>query len=95
MKVTVEFLSMPIITKIIGSKSVTLSFSGRTIDDLLYHITHEYGEKVGRFLLDETGKLDMTLKILLNKKEWIPRERTNRSLQDNDVVTIMMLVGGG
>lgn len=95
MKITVEFLSMPVITKIIGSKSVTLSFSGNTIDDLLSHITNKYGEEVRRFLLDDTGKLDMTLKILLNKKEWIPREGTNRPLRDSDVVTIMMLVGGG
>ena len=95
MKITVEFLSMPIITKVIGSKSVNLSFSGDTIDDLLSHITNKYGEEVRRFLLDDTGKLDMTLKILLNKKEWIPREGTNRLLRDSDVITIMMLVGGG
>ncbi|MFC2155757.1 MoaD/ThiS family protein [Acidobacteriota bacterium] len=95
MKITVEFLSMPIITKVIGSKSVTLSFSGSTVDDLLSHITNKYGEKVRRFLLDDTGKLDMTLKILLNKKEWIPRERFDRCLGDGDLVTIMMLVGGG
>ena len=95
MKVTVEFLSLPKVTKIVGSKSVTCNFSGSNIADLMHEITNRYGEEVRRFLFDESGKLDMTLKILLNKKEWISREQTNKPLKDGDVVTIMMLVGGG
>lgn len=95
MKVTVEFLSLPKIVRIIGGKSVALNFQGRSITDLLDEIRNKYGEEVGRFLLDESGKLDMMLKILLNKKDWISRDQTGKSLKDGDLVTIMMLVGGG
>jgi molybdopterin converting factor small subunit len=95
MKVTVEFLSLPKITKITGGKSVPLDFRGGSISDLIDEIASRYGEEVRRFLLDDSGKLDMTLKVLLNKKEWIKREHLNKSLNDGDLVTIMMLVGGG
>ncbi len=95
MKVTVEFLSLPKITKITGGKSVTIDFRGGAVVDLVNEIADRYGEEVRRFLLDDAGKLDMTLKVLLNKKEWIKREQMDKSLNDGDVVTIMMLVGGG
>ena len=97
MRVTVEFLSLPVITRMIGKKSLTLNFSGNTstINDIILKMTDMYGEKVGSFLLEEAGKLDMTLKIHLNREEWIPRDQLNRTLKDGDLVTIMMLVGGG
>ena len=95
MKITVEFLSLPNITKIIGSKSVSLNFTGRTIKDLINEITNKYGEKVRGFLLDESGNLDMILKVHLNKKEWISTDLMDRQLKDGDLITIMMLVGGG
>ena len=97
MRVTVEFLSLPVITRIIGKKSLSLNFPGdsSTINDILNKITDIYGEKVGSFLLGEAGKLDMTLKIHLNREEWIPGDQLDRTLRDGDLVTIMMLVGGG
>lgn len=95
MKITVDFLSMPIVTKIIGSKKVSLDFYGQTINDLLHHIIDKYGEKLGRFLMDENGKLDMVFQVYLNGKERIPRDRMDKILQDGDQVTLMMLVGGG
>ncbi len=95
MKITVEFLSFPNITRILGSRVLTLNFSGQTIDDLIHEITDRYGEEVHRFLLDESSKLDRVFKILLNKKDWISRDQMDRTLEDGDQVTIMMLVGGG
>lgn len=95
MKITVEFLSLPLVTRITGSKSVNLDFRGRNIGDLIGEIVKKYGEEVRRFLLDDSGKLDVTLKLLLNKKQWLSREQTDTLLKDGDTVTIMMLVGGG
>lgn len=95
MKITVEFLSLPVITRVVGGKTVTMQFPGRTVGDLIGEIVKKYGEDVGRFLLDDSGKLDMTLKILLNKKQWLTREQTDTPLAEGDTVTLMMLVGGG
>ncbi len=95
MKIAVEFLSLPVVTKIAGGKSILFDFHGRTIEDLMNEIVTRYGEKVRGFLLDESGKLDRIFKVLLNKKEWISRDQMNKTLKDGDKVTIMMLVGGG
>jgi len=95
MKITVEFLSLPIVTKIVGSKLLSLDFPGQTINELIDEIIDRYGPELRRFLFDESGKLDRTFKVHLNKKEWIPREQMNKILKDGDQVTLMMLVAGG
>jgi len=95
MKINVEFLSVPTVTKIIGSKSLAVDFSGRTIDDLINEIGNRYGQSVRRFLLDESGKLDRMFKVLLNKKEWLRGDSMKKPLKNDDHVTIMMLVAGG
>jgi molybdopterin converting factor small subunit len=95
MKVTVEFLSLPKITRIIGSKSVSVNFSGTTIIDLFNEITDQYGEELKEFLFDKSGNLDTVFKVMLNKKQWIPGDKLDTPLQEGDRVTLMMLVGGG
>lgn len=93
--ISVEFLSVPIITKIVGGKRLSLDFPGQTVDDLIDEMIDRYGQKLRRFLLDDSGKLDSVFKILLNKKEWIRREQMSTPLKDGDQVTLMMLVAGG
>lgn len=95
MNIDVEFLSMPIITKIIGSKTLSLDFPGHTVEDLINQIVNTYGQRIREFLLDETNKLDRAFMILLNKKEWIRRDQIDKTLNEGDQVTIMMLIGGG
>ena len=62
------------------------------IDDF---IVEKYGKDVKKFLLDETGHLDMMFRVLCNKDEWLHRDQLQRPLRDGDHVTIMMLVAGG
>lgn len=95
MKITVEFLSLPNVVKMVGSKNVAIEFNGRTVDDLIRSVCEKYGSKVQQFLLDETGHLDMSFAITINKQEWIRREQMSRTLCDGDQVTIMMLAAGG
>jgi molybdopterin converting factor small subunit len=95
MKITVEFLSLPNIARMIGSKSIVLDFSGITVNDLVRDVAGKYGRDVQKFLLDETGNLDMSLALMINKQEWIRHNQMDRPLQDGDLVTILMMAGGG
>lgn len=95
MKVTVEFLSLPNLAKLIGAKSISMDFSGGSIQQLIGEVAAKYGKKVGDFLLDPDGRLDTDFRVVLNKKEWLTHEQLDRPLQDGDMVTIAMLVGGG
>jgi sulfur carrier protein ThiS len=95
MKITVEFLSLPNVVKKIGSKSVVLDFSGTTVNDLVHEVAGKYGSDVQRFLIDESGNLDMHLAVAINRQEWLRHPQLDRSLHEGDRVTIMMLVAGG
>jgi molybdopterin converting factor small subunit len=93
--ITVEFLSLPNIVRKIGSKSVVLNLSGTTVDDLVHEVAEKYGSDVRKFLLDEDGHLDMTLAVMLNRQEWIRHHQMDKTLQDGDHITILMLAAGG
>jgi molybdopterin converting factor small subunit len=95
MKITVDFLSLPNIVKKVGNKSVVLDFSGTTVRDLVREVAEKYGSDVKKFLLDETGNLDMSLSLTVNQQEWIRYNQMDKPLHDGDRVIIMMLVAGG
>jgi len=95
MKITVEFLSLPNVAKMAGARVVTVEFPGETVHELIQELCARYGESVRQFLLDETGQLDMSLSVSINRREWIRRDHMNRKLKDGDRVAVMMLVAGG
>jgi molybdopterin converting factor small subunit len=95
MAITVDFLSLPNVVKMVGSKTVTMDYSGQTVEGLIRQVAEKYGKDVKKFLLDETGRLDMAFRIMRNKEEWIQSDQMQTPLQDGDRLTIMMLVAGG
>ena len=95
MKITVEFLSLPNLVKMVGSKTLTVEFAGQTIRELIFELSTRYGKAIREFLLDEAGQLDMHLTIAVKKKDWIRGDQLDRVLQDGDRVTFMMLAAGG
>jgi len=96
MAISVEFLSLPNVVRMVGGKTITMDFSGQTVESLIRQVAEKYGKKVEKFLLDESGRPDlMTFRILLNKEEWIQSGQLQKQLQDGDRVTVMMLVAGG
>ena len=95
MALTVEFLSLPNVVKMVGGKTITMDFTGQTVEQLILQVTEKFGEKVKKFLLDENGRLDMMLKVLRNQEEWIQSDQMQRPLEDGDHVTIMLLAAGG
>ena len=95
MKITVSFLSAPNAAKAAGGKSVNLDLAGRTISDLIGELCDKYGEPLRRALLDDSGRLDMSFRVVVGKGEWLTRDQLDRPLGGGDQVTIAMLVGGG
>ena len=95
MKIKVDFLSLPNVAKMVGSRTIFLDFSGTTVNDLVHEVAGKYGSDVKKFLLDESGNLDMSLSLMINKQEWIRHNQMDRLLHDGDQITIMMLAAGG
>lgn len=95
MTVTVEFISLPNVVKMIGAKSVAVEFDGGAVADLVSALVARHGERLGRFLCDENGELDPAIRVRLGDAEWLGADRLERTLRDGDRVTLAMLVGGG
>ncbi len=95
MKVTVEFLSLPLITQTLGKKKIAIEFKGSTISDL----ARELGSKVNRakdVLLGGDGAIDHDIQIYINGANQVQgEERQTRLLREGDAITFMMLVAGG
>ena len=95
MKVQVESLGLPTLSKLIGKKTEFAIAEG-TVADLVRHIVKQHGHKARKILLDEKGELDMTIQVMINEEGFIPREEySRRSLKEGDQLKFMLLVGGG
>lgn len=95
MKIQVEALGLPSLSKLIGKKTV-IEMADGTMADLVAHIVSRGGKEARKILLDHTGELDMTIQVMLNDEGFVPRnELSQRTLKEGDNVKIMLLVGGG
>ena len=95
MKIQIESLGLPTLSKLIGKKS-QLEMADGTLADLVARIVDRYGPQAGKILLDQEGQLDMAIQVMINDEGFPPRdEYSKRNLNDGDGVKFMLLVGGG
>ena len=95
MKIQIESLGLPTLSKLIGKKSL-LEMTDGTLSDLVAYIVDRKGPQAGNILLDQEGQLDMAIQVMVNNEGFLPRdEYSKRILKDGDLVKFMLLVGGG
>jgi sulfur carrier protein ThiS len=95
LKIQIESLGLPTLSKLIGKKSQLEMLEG-TIADLILHIVDRNGQPARKILLDQTGQLDLSIQVMVNNEGFLPRtEYSQRMLKDGDSVKFMLLVGGG
>ena len=95
MKIQIESLGLPTLSKLIGKKT-QLEMADGTLSDLVARIVERKGPQAGKILLDPEGRLDMAIQVMINDEGFLPRsEYSQRILKDGDAVKFMLLVGGG
>jgi len=95
LKIQIESLGLPTLSKVIGRKT-QWEMQGGTVADLVKDIVSRHGRKMHKILLDQTGELDLAIQVMLNDEGFLPREEfSKRPLKDGDSVKFMLLVGGG
>jgi len=95
LKIQVESLGLPTLSKLIG-KTTVLEMTDGTVADLITHIVNRNSRQARKILLDPTGELDLTIQVMINDEGFLPREEySQRFLKDGDSVKFMLLVGGG
>jgi len=95
MKVSLKILGLPTLSKVTGKKELNANFEGKTVNDLIDYLIKRYGRKAAEALLDEEGKLDITIQVLLNGREWITHDHLDTVLKDGDNIALMLMVAGG
>ena len=95
MKIQIESLGLPTLSKLIGKKS-QLEMADGTLADIVARIVDSHGPQARKILLDQEGQLDMAIQVMINDEGFLPRnEYSQRNLKDGDAVKFMLLVGGG
>ncbi len=95
MKIQIESIGLPTLSKIIG-KTSHLEMAEGTVADVISHLVDRVGRQSRKILLDQEGQLDMTIQVMVNDEGFLPRnEYSQRNLKDGDSVKFMLLVGGG
>ena len=95
MKIQIESLGLPTLSKLIGKKS-QLEMADGTLADLVARIVDRHGRPAVKILLDPEGQLDLAIQVMVNDEGFLPRsEYSQRILKDGDSVKFMLLVGGG
>jgi sulfur carrier protein ThiS len=95
LKIQVESLGLPTLSKLIGKKS-QLEMADGTLADLVARILDRHGRQARKILLDQEGHLDLSIQVMVNDEGFLPRsEYSQRILKDGDSVKFMLLVGGG
>ena len=95
MKIQIESLGLPTLSKLIG-KTSQLEMADGTVADLVAQIVARNGTRARKILLDQTGQLDLAIQVMVNEEGFLNRsEYSQRILKDGDAVKLMLLVGGG
>jgi molybdopterin converting factor small subunit len=88
-------MALPALVKALGGKRVEVDFPGGTVADLVEYLAERYGQSAREALLDEDGKLDNIIQILINEEKWVVHDELDVPLKDGDSVILMLLVVGG
>ena len=95
MKIQIESLGLPTLSKLIG-KTSQLDMADGTVADVVSHIVNRSGPPARKILLDKEGQLDISIQVMVDDVGFLPRnDYSQRVLKDGDKVKFMLLVGGG
>ncbi|UCH23518.1 MAG: MoaD/ThiS family protein [Deltaproteobacteria bacterium] len=97
MKIIVESMGLPTLSKLIGKKNeFDVNDATVTVEDLVSFIVKRHGQNARKVLLDSKGNLDMAIQVMINDEGFLAREDyARRKLGEEDRVRFMLLVGGG
>jgi molybdopterin converting factor small subunit len=95
MRIRLHLMALPALARAMGGKKHEVDLPGETVADLVEYLVREHGPGAREALLDEEGRLDPIIQILLNEKEWVVHDDLDVPLHEGDSVILMLLVAGG
>ncbi|MBW2428464.1 MAG: MoaD/ThiS family protein [Deltaproteobacteria bacterium] len=68
---------------------------GTTIEDIIFDLTENLGDKFRNAVIDQTGKLRGGFGVVLNKRLIPPSQMSQNAIHQNSNLSIIPLAGGG
>ena len=94
MKVKVKFSAISELVSLFeGRKDIQLNFPGRTLKDLLDHLTLKLGPKKRGIFVGEKGEISPHLLVLVNGRPIPGLNRLSQRLRENDIVELTLPLG--
>ena len=73
-----------------NKKALEFDFPGNTLSDLTNALIRKYGPGVKKAILDQTGEIDMELRVVVNQSHHLSYgERMGVPLHDGDTLHLM------
>ena len=95
MKIIVESIGLPALSAVLGKKT-QIDLEGASLGDLVDQITRQFGPEARQVLLNRDGKLDLTVKVMVNDEGFISHDDLpGMLLKHGDRVRFMVLLSGG
>ena len=97
MNITVKFIGLPDLQKLIGGQEIQIEIKGDSFGALLEQLVETYGKPIKEILLAEKKKnqVSLLIQVLRNEEHWIERVDSDCLLREGDTITFMMMVAGG
>jgi len=93
---TVTVLFFTVLRELTGRKRMRVELGeGSTLQDLLFKLADDFGEKFRNYVFDEKGNTRLNLQYLINGKSHTNLRGLRTELREGDVVAIVPPVGGG
>ena len=91
MKIHLKIEGLPQLYKIMNrKKDLDIEFSGNTLSDFVGGLRKRYGPGVNKALLDQTGEIDMGLRVVVNFSQFLSYgERMDTLLNEGDTLHLM------
>ena len=91
MKIRLRVEGLPLLYKTLNKKKeLDFEFSGTTLREFISSLAKKYGPGVNKALLDNKGEVDMELRVVVNKSEYLSYgERMEAALHDGDTLHLM------
>ena len=91
MKVHLRIEGVAPLYKILNNKkALDFDFPGNTLGDFTNELVRKYGLGVKKAILDQTGEIDMELRVVVNQSKHLSYgERMAATLRDGDTLHLM------
>ena len=92
MKIQIESIGLPTLSKLIG-KTSQIEMADGTLADVVSHIVDRLGQPARKVLLDQKGNLDLAIQVMVNDEGFMRRdEYSQRILKDGDLDAMIISV---